>query len=51
MPWVRLDEHFGEHPKVLAAGPLAGWLYVMGLGYCNRNLTDGLIPRAMVRRR
>jgi hypothetical protein len=50
MPWVRLDDGFGEHPKIIKAGSLAGWLYVMGLGYCNRNLTDGFIPIGMVTR-
>lgn len=50
MPWVRLDDQFTEHPKVVAAGPLAGWLYVCGLTYCARQLTDGFIPRAQLRR-
>lgn len=50
MPWVRLDENFPEHPKVVAAGPLAGWLHVCALAYCNRHLTDGFIPEAVVRR-
>jgi hypothetical protein len=48
--WVKLDEHFPEHPKVIAAGPLAGWLYVAGLCYANRLLTDGFIPRDLVTR-
>jgi hypothetical protein len=46
MSWVRLDDAFPEHPKVLAAGPLAGWVHVCGIAYCNRNLTDGFVPRA-----
>lgn len=50
MRWVRLDEQFTDHPKVLQAGPLAGWLYVCGLTYCSRYLTDGFIPAAQVRR-
>ena len=49
MAWVRLDDQFTDHPKVVAAGPLAAWLYVCGLTYCARHLTDGLIPVAQVR--
>jgi hypothetical protein len=50
MTWVRIDDQFPDHPKVVAAGPLAGWLAVCGLCYCNRNLTDGFIPRAVAHR-
>ncbi len=50
MAWVRLDEEFPDHPKVVTAGPLAGWLHVCALAYCNRHLTDGFIPRAQVAR-
>jgi hypothetical protein len=50
MPWIRLDDQFPDHPKVVAAGPVAAWLYVCGIGYCNRLLTDGLIPRGQVRK-
>lgn len=44
MAWVKLDDHFAEHPKIATAGPLAGWLHVCALCYCNRHLTDGFIP-------
>jgi len=50
MVWVKLDDQFTEHPKVIMAGPLAGWLHVCGLVYCGRNLTDGFIPSPMVPR-
>jgi hypothetical protein len=53
MAWVKLDDHFPEHPKVAELGdeaPLCGWLYVCGLAWCNRHLTDGRIPKAMVPR-
>ncbi len=49
MPWVRLDDEFPEHPKVASAGPRAAWLFVCGLCYCNRNLTDGFIPTNIVK--
>ncbi len=50
MPWVRLDDQFPDHPKIDQAGPLAGWLYVCGLAYCNRQLTDGFIPKGTMPR-
>lgn len=50
MTWVKLDDQFPDHPKIDQAGPLAGWLYVCGLAYCNRQLTDGFIPKATMPR-
>jgi len=50
MAWVKIDDQFADHPKVLAAGPLASWLYVCGLTYCGRYLTDGWIPRSQVKK-
>lgn len=50
MAWVKLDDQFADHPKVNAAGPLASWLYVCGLTYCARQLTDGFIPAAQIRK-
>lgn len=50
MPWVRLDESFPEHPKVVQAGPLAGWLHVSAIAWCNRQLTDGFVPCAQLRK-
>jgi hypothetical protein len=49
MPWVKVDDHADEHPKLAAAGPLAWPLWLSGLTYCNRNLTDGFIPRSVAR--
>jgi hypothetical protein len=48
MPWVRLDDGFPDHWKLAELGdltPIAGWLYICGLAYCNRQLTDGRIPK------
>jgi general stress protein YciG len=48
VPWVRLDEEFARHPKVLAAGPLGMAMQVAALCYCNSYLTDGFVPRSVV---
>lgn len=50
MPWVKIDDKFPDHWKVAKAGPLAGWLFVCGLAYCNRMGTDGFIRAEVVRR-
>ena len=50
MAWVKLDEQFTDHPKIMQAGPLASWLYVCGLTYCNRLLTNGHIPAGQLRK-
>jgi hypothetical protein len=50
MPWVKIDDHFDEHPKVALVGPLGVALQVAALCYSNRNLTDGFVPRSAARR-
>jgi ElaB/YqjD/DUF883 family membrane-anchored ribosome-binding protein len=49
MPWVKVDDHFDEHPKFAQASPLGIALWLAGLAYCNRNLTDGFIPWSVAR--
>ena len=44
MTWSKLDDNIFDHPKMLKAGEDAANLYVRGLVYCNRYLTDGHIP-------
>lgn len=46
--YIRLDDHFDENKKVELIGEPAAWLYVVGLCYCSRNLTDGMIPKSKV---
>ena len=48
--WTKLSDDFGEVPPVLNLSDAAYRLYVQGLIYCNRNLTDGLIAEAAVGR-
>lgn len=49
MTWVRLDEAFAQHPKVVRVGPLGMALHVAALCYCNTYLTDGHLPTAAAR--
>lgn len=49
MGWVRMSDDFYDNDKMLAAGSIGRDLYWHGMAYCNRNLTDGLIPRGKAR--
>lgn len=49
MPWVRIDENAMDHPKFLALTDGAWRLWCEGQGYCQKHLTDGVIPRAALR--
>lgn len=49
MPWVKLDDSFFSHPKVVGAGAEATGLYVWSLAYSSHYLTDGHVPAAWVR--
>jgi hypothetical protein len=44
MGWVRLDDNFADHPKVIALSDHAFRIYINALCYSNRQLTDGFIP-------
>ncbi|MDE3097416.1 MAG: hypothetical protein KGK07_15635 [Chloroflexota bacterium] len=42
-----MDDHFDEHPKMAKVGPIGWGVWLAGLAYCNRNLTDGFIPHSV----
>ena len=49
MSWVKLDDGFYDHRKVVAAGAHGLALWVVGLAYCNRQpQRDGFIPDGKV---
>ncbi len=50
MGWVKLDDKFPEHPKLERIGDRAFRIHIRGLCYSALHLTDGLVPRAVVRR-
>jgi len=43
MPWLRIDENAMEHPKITGLPDGAFRLWVQGLAYCQKFLTDGVI--------
>lgn len=44
--WLKLDDHFHDHPKVIAAGNAAIGLWVRCANYSGAYDLDGFIPRA-----
>lgn len=48
--YVRIHDGIPDHPKIAEVGGMAAWLYVSGLCYASRLLTDGIIPARMVAR-
>lgn len=50
MPWVRIDENAMDHPKIGALPDGAFRLWVQGLAYCQKHLTDGVMPHHAVSR-
>ena len=50
MGWVRIDDSFYEHPAMISLELHAWGLWTWSLAFCNRNLTDGRVPLAAIRR-
>lgn len=48
MSWAKLDDSVATHPKISRLDSDALVLWVMGLCYCQRHLTDGAIPAHIV---
>lgn len=48
--YVRIHDGMPEHPKLVAVGGDAAWLHICGMAYCSRNMSDGMLPEAVVPR-
>lgn len=46
--WIKLDDGFATHPKVLAAGAICALIQVRAICYASRERTDGFIPHSAV---
>jgi len=44
MSWLRLDDGFGDHPKILLLTRSERWTFVELLTYCAKHRTDGYFP-------
>jgi hypothetical protein len=50
MTWIKVDDSFGDHPKVMALGRdrMAGLgVWMAAACYCARHLTDGFVPASV----
>ena len=55
--WARLDDELIDHGKIFVAGEVIGkngaaialGFYAVGLMWCNKHLTDGFLPTAVVK--
>jgi hypothetical protein len=50
MTWIKLDDGFPTNPKILPLSDSAFRLYIEGLCYSGKYLTDGLLNEVIVRR-
>ena len=50
MTWVRLDDGFPNHPKIIGLSDGAFRLYITMLCYSNAYLTDGIVPQNTVKK-
>jgi len=48
MATAKFDDGLTSNPKIIAAGPIASWLWFSSVLYCRRGLTDGLVLRIVV---
>jgi hypothetical protein len=49
MSWVKLDDGFPQNPKIVGLSDHSFRLYISGLCYSGRYLTDGFIPAAIIK--
>lgn len=51
MSWVKIDDRFPDHPKVIGLSDKAFRAYIVGLCYAAKHETDGWLPPAVARDR
>jgi len=47
--WIKLDDGFPQNPKIIGLSDHSFRLYISGLCYSGRYLTDGFIPAAIIK--
>ena len=50
MTWIKIDDSFPDHPKVVGLSDKSFRAYISALCYAGRYLTDGYIPMAIIAR-
>jgi hypothetical protein len=46
VPWVRFEDTFDQHPKVVGLDDATYRMWTRAIAYCSRNLTDAFLSRA-----
>lgn len=46
MVWIKFDDRFDQHPKVVGLDDGSYRLWTRAIAYCSRNLTDAFLSRA-----
>jgi hypothetical protein len=47
VPWIKLDDHFADHPKIVEVGTIGLAVQIRALCYCARYLTDGFLTESV----
>jgi hypothetical protein len=50
MTWVKIDDSFPNHPKIVGLTDKAFRIHISGLCYCGTYLTDGFVPMTIAAR-
>jgi len=50
MAWIKIDDSFPDHPKVVGLSDKAFRVHISGLCYCGKYLTDGKVPMKIAAR-
>jgi len=45
--WIKIDDGFNDHPKIVGLSDLAFRVHISGLCYAGRYLTDGFVPMSI----
>src|SRR5512146_2680288 len=48
MPWIKLDDQWMDHPKIIRAGRDARDVWLASITWCAKHLTDGYFPAEML---
>ena len=50
MAWIKIDDSFPDHPKIVELSDKAFRVHISGLCYCGKYLTDGKVPMRIAAR-
>lgn len=48
MSWVKLDDQWMDHPKIVRAGRDARDMWLASITWCSKHLTDGYFPKELL---